>query len=207
MLKGLEKLNGFHIYPMTPIECVYDIDLNLIGYCLLLERSNYPIVMYAKFDTNFDLEEFYPWKFSKRSDKKCVNSVLKNIDQKTSWLDSKLKSYLSVSIDDLKIKDYYVEYEYLKKFDYKTKCLIHNYEEFGKTPITEHNVENKIKNFIIDNNFNYGYLYRHPVTNKLEKFLVGYSFATDEHFKKYNELNLYELIKQSFTIAENVTKS
>ncbi len=207
MLKGLEKLNGFYILPTTPIEMVYDANLNLLGYCLLLERKNYPYVMYCKLNLDFDIEEFYPWKLEKISDKKSVDIILKNKPFKTEYVDKYPIAYFSVNAKDLKIKDFYVHVEYLKKFDYATKTLINNYTEFhdikkeGLSKESPH-----IEKFILDKKPDYGYLYRHPQTNEIKKFLIGYSFATDAHYIKYNELNLYELIKQSFTIAENVTK-
>lgn len=206
MLKNLEKLKEFYISPTTPIEYVYDENKNLLGYTLLLERKNYPFVMYGKFDLNFDLVEFYPWKLDKLSDKKSVNIVTKNIKIKNLNQIPQPNIYFSVNAETLKIEDYYVKFEYLKKFNYATKNVSHNYFEYTSTTINT--LDNYSEcfgkdfvDFVKSLDSNYGFFYLDPITNKATKVLVAYSFATERHYQEYKKLELDKLIQASLDIA------
>ena len=207
MLKNLEKLNGFHISPTTPIEMIYDTNCKLEGYSLLLERENYPLVMYGKFDINFDLTEFYPWKFGKLSDKNCVNIILKNHSFKTKEISNFVRSYFSVNAETLKIEDFYVNLSgvSLKKFNYKTKEIKTEYSgiiiENKPNILLENNIQ--LKHFVEKIKPHYGWIYLSPNINMdIKKILVGYSFSTDSHLEKYNELHLYDIIKKSYELIK-----
>lgn len=206
MLKNLEKLNGFYISPMTPIEYIYSCGKQLCGYSFLLERKNYPFVMYGKFDINFDLVEFYPWKLGKFSDAKSVDIVTKNIKLKNISQISQPNVYFSVNAKTLKIEDFYTNIGYLKKFNYMTKNVVHNYFEYTSTNIGTLDkygtcFGEDFMDFIKPFKPSYGFLYLDPMTNKATKALVAYAFATEAHYQEYEKLKLNEIIQASIDIA------
>lgn len=206
MLKNLEKLNGFYISPYTPIEFVYDKDLKPLGYTFLLERNNYPFVMYGKFDLNFDLTEFYPWKLYNLSDKKSVEVVLKNKKVKPeNALNQSV--YFSVNAETLNIEDYYVrENSTIKSFNYKTSKLKHNYLDITTLPDYDSLENKKIAEFLKEKTPHYGFLYLDPPEsdkNDIKKMLLAYSFSSELHKKYYDTLNMSHLIKRSLSLVGN----
>lgn len=211
MLKNFEKLNGFYIDKFTPIEMLYSKDMELKGYTFLTERKNYPYPMYVKLNLDFDMEEFYPWKLSNTSDKKSVKTVIKNLSFNTDQA-YRPNSYFSVNANNLKIEDFYVEHHILKKFEYKSMTLKSNYYSYNNLnrlkdfySKTEDEEDKKFIKKIIEKNPNYAFAYINPETNHIKKFLIGFSFGTDEHLRLYRELNLHDIILKSMLIAENST--
>lgn len=162
--------------------------------------------MYGKFDTNFDLVEFYPWKLGKLSDTKSVDIVTKNIKIKNVDQIQQPNVYFSVNAETLKIEDFYTELGYLKKFDYATKNIAHNYFEYTSAKINE--LDNysacfgkNFIDFVKSLNSDYGFFYLDPVTNKATKVLVAYAFATNAHYQEYEKLKLNEIIQASLDVA------
>lgn len=221
MLKNLEKLNGFYIDPNTPIEMIYDANgIKFLSYFVFLMRNNYPHQIVGKLDQNFDLTEFYPWKFENVSDKDCIDLVLKNIDFTVKNEDF-INYAFAVDANTLEIEDYYIRREFSKTdcYNYKTNIKKTIYypslvfvnkklNSFANTKVRKYNdilLKDKninIKNFIDSFDPAFGWIYTIPDTDTIKKFTVGYKQPYDNYFELFKKLNFKKIIDYSIAIAE-----
>ena len=187
---------GFKLYPFSPIEMIYDFDAKLLSYTLLFTRPDYPYQIYVKLGPDLQtVEEFYPWKLNGLSDKECVKLVTdppKKSGRRWNLDNLQKTAYFSVDSTSGKITDFYVEDDFLKKFDYVTMTQKDVYIEMvgwgdGNEEKRKERLEKASKkcgipesvvNWLEDESKpNYVYFYLDPATYtaKKGKLLIGYS--------------------------------
>lgn len=175
-MKNSEKLCGFQILPIAPIEVVYNLDFTVNSYFVLVQRANYPFSIYAKLSKDLStVEEVYPMLIPGLSKAKSLKFFK---DPKAKYKVDALfaHAYFSYNLETGDTKE-----DYACSFDgiiqkYRNKKLVtvyRTYEDVSRMP------EGEVRDFMEKMGANYCAMYYDAESNKLKKFFLGYSYLTD----------------------------
>ena len=173
-------LFGFKPTPLSTVELTYNADLSKSDYYVQLERSNYPCIIYAKFDKDTDeIKELYPIYLN--SMRNSIDLISKNISYNCHY-NYNHYAYMSWDLKNDPIEIYLPKGSgYIEK--YKEDKLDAKYYTVALDKVDECDaLTDEIKNFVKESGAD---VFMYVTKNEeLKRFCLIYNFANEKYLDK-----------------------